>query len=153
MLTFYVQTLTAHSFKSSSFPSCLNMADVTSLHKKDRKNLKEIHRLVSILPRFSKSIWKEHICTNVTFFYNFLSKQQCGFRKSYSKQQCLLALLENWKQAVDSGQMFGALLTDLSAAFDCLDNELLIAKLNAYGFSLPASKLVYEYLSKRKEKN
>ena len=49
--------------------------------------------------------------------------------------------------------MFGALLTDLSTAFDCLDNELLIAKLNAYGFSLPASKLVYEYLSKRKEKN
>ena len=86
-------------------------------------------------------------------FYNFLSKQQCGFRKSYSKQQCLLALLENWKQALDSGQMFGALLTDLSTAFDCLDNELLIAKLNAYSFSLPTSKVVYEYLSKRKEKN
>ena len=62
-------------------------------------------------------------------------------------------LLENSRQAVDSGQMFGALLTDLSTAFDCLDNELLIAKLNAHGFSLPASKLVYEYLSKRKEKN
>ena len=73
-----------------------------------------------------------------SFFGKFLSKQQCGFRKGYSTQQCLLALLEKWKQAVDSDQMFGALLTELSKAFDCLDHELLIAKLNAYGLSLPA---------------
>ena len=66
-----------------------------------------------------------------------MSKQQCGFRKGYSTQQYLLALLEKWKRATDSGQMFGALLTDLSRAFDCLDHELLIAKLHAYGFGLP----------------
>ena len=81
-----------------------------------------------------------------------MSKQQCGFRKGYSTQQCLLALLEKWKRAIDSGQMFGALLTDLSKAFDCLDHELLIAKLNAYGFSLPALKLVHDYLSNRKQR-
>ena len=46
--------------------------------------------------------------------------------------------------------MFGALLTDLSKAFDCLDHELLIAKLNAYGFSLTALKPVRNYLSNRK---
>ena len=44
------------------------------------------------------------------------------------------------------------LLTDLSKAFDCLDHELLIAKLNAYGFSLPALKLVHDYLSNRKQR-
>ena len=48
--------------------------------------------------------------------------------------------------------MFGALLTDLSKAFDCLDHELLIAKLNAYGFSLTALKLVHNYLSNRKQR-
>ena len=64
-----------------------------------------------------------------------MSKQQCGFRKDYNTKQCLLALLEQWKRAVDSGQMFVALLTDLFKAFDCLDHELLTAKLNAYGFS------------------
>ena len=47
--------------------------------------------------------------------------------------------------------MFGALLTDLLKAFDCLDHELLIAKLNAYGFSLTALKLVHNYLSNRKQ--
>ena len=48
--------------------------------------------------------------------------------------------------------MFGTLLTDLSKAFDCLDNKLLIAKLNAYGFSLTAIKLVHDYLSNRKQR-
>ena len=62
------------------------------------------------------------------FFDNFLSKQQCGFRKGYSTQQCLLALQKKWKRAIDSGQMFGALLKDLSKAFVCLDHDLLIAK-------------------------
>ena len=86
------------------------------------------------------------------FFDNFLSKQQCGFPKGYSTQQCLLTLLEKWKQTADSGQMFGALLTDLSKAFDCLDHELLVAKRNAYGFNLTALKLVHDYLSNRKQR-
>ena len=44
------------------------------------------------------------------------------------------------------------MLTDFSKAFDCLNHELLIAKLNAYGFSLPGLKLVHDYLSDRKRK-
>ena len=80
------------------------------------------------------------------FIDPLLSKFQCGFRKGYGAQDCLLAMLENWKNEIDKGKVFGALLTDLSKAFDCLSHELIIAKLNAYGFSLPASKLVHNYL-------
>ena len=86
------------------------------------------------------------------FFENIFSKIQYGFRKGHSTQQCLLAMLEKWKRSVDSGKAFGALLTDLSKAFDCLDHELLIAKLNAYGFSLPALRLIHDYLSHRKQR-
>ena len=43
-------------------------------------------------------------------------------------------------------KVFGPLLTDLSKACDCLDHRLLIVKLNAYGFSLPASRLINDYL-------
>ena len=48
--------------------------------------------------------------------------------------------------------MFGAFLIDLSKAFDCLDQELLFAKRNAYSFSLSALKLVHDYLSNRKQR-
>ena len=47
--------------------------------------------------------------------------------------------------------MFGAFLVDLFKAFDCFDHELLIAKLNAYGFSLTELKLVHNYISNRKK--
>ena len=56
------------------------------------------------------------------------------------------------KRAVYSGQKFGALLTELPKAFDCLDHELLIAKLNTYRFSFPALKLVHHYLSNRTQR-
>ena len=83
------------------------------------------------------------------FFEDIFSKQQCRFRKDYSTQQCLLKMLEKWKRSIDGGNVLGALLTDFFKAFDCLDHELLIAKLNAYGFSLPALRLINDYLFNR----
>ena len=74
------------------------------------------------------------------------------FRKGYSTQHCLLAMLEKWKSAVDKGKSFGALLTDLSKAFDCLPHELLLAKLHAYGFSIAALRLIHSYLTNRKQR-
>ena len=138
------------SIKSSLFPPCLKTADITPIYKKGKRDLKDNYRPVSILPVLSKLYERSMFKQISEFFENIFSKNQCGFRKGHSTQQCLLAMLEKWKRSVDSGKAFGALLTDLSKAFDCLDHELLIAKLNAYGFSLPALRLIHDYLSHRK---
>ena len=61
-------------------------------------------------------------------------------------------MLEKWKRSVDGGSAFADLLTDLSKVFDCLGHEPIIAKLNSYGFSLSAIKLIHDYLSNRKQK-
>ena len=61
-------------------------------------------------------------------------------------------MLEKWKSAIDNREMFDALLTDLSKAFDCLSHDLLIAKLNAYGFRIAALRLVQNYLSNSKQR-
>ena len=140
------------SIKLSTFPEILKHADITPLYKKGKKDIKGNYRPVSILPNLSK-IFEKCIFEQISqFFENIFSKYQCGFWKGFSTQQCLLAMLKKWKRSVDNSKMFGVLLTDLSKAFDCLDHELLIAKLNAHGFSLTALKLVHNYLSNRKQR-
>ena len=61
-------------------------------------------------------------------------------------------MLEKWKRSANGGKVFGALLTDLSKVFDSLDHELLIAKHNAYGFSLPALRPINDYSSNRRQR-
>ena len=61
-------------------------------------------------------------------------------------------MTEKWKKSVDKGKTSATLLTDLSKAFDCLTHNLIIAKLNAYGFSLSAARLMKSYLSNRKQR-
>ena len=43
-----------------------------------------------------------------------------------------MVILEKWRNARDNGNIAGAVLTDLFKAFDCLDHELLVAKLEAW---------------------
>ena len=126
---------------------------MTPLHKKEKKDKKHDYRLVSNLPTLSKCFEKCMFSRMPVYFDEVFSKYQYVLRKGYSAQQCLLALLEKLKVAVDKGKVFGgALLTDLLKAFDCHNHELLIAKLNAYEFTLPALKLVHDYLSDRKQR-
>ena len=52
-------------------------------------------------------------------------------------------MLERWKKAMDNGKIAGDLLTDLSKAFDCISHELLIAKLEAYGFDIESLNYIF----------
>ena len=61
-------------------------------------------------------------------------------------------MLEKWKKTVDNGNVFGALLTDLSKTFDCFPHNEIIAKLNYHGFNFSALKLTHNYLAKRKQR-
>ena len=87
-----------------------------------------------------------------TYLDNILSKYQCGFCKGFNAQHCLVSMIEKWKESVDNGGVFGALMTDLSKAFNCLHHELLLAKLDAYSFDTKSVKLIQQYLSNRKKK-
>ena len=63
-------------------------------------------------------------------FDNIFSKFQCGFRKGFGAQHCLLLMIDIWTKAVDSNKVFGVILTDLSKAFDCICHDLFVAKLH-----------------------
>ena len=140
------------SVEKSNFPFPLKKSNKTPVFKKGDKNSKDNYRPVSTLPNMSKIFEQCIFCQLYSFMIEFLSKYLCGFRKGYSIQYCVLAVLEKWKSAVDKGKSFGALLTDLSKAFDCLSHELLLAKLHAYGFSIAALRLIHSYLTNRKQR-
>ena len=110
----------------SVFPDDLKRTNVTSIHQKKDKSDKTNYKPVSILP---KLIYNQLY----DYFDDMLSPSPCGFRKRHSTQHCLLVMLEKFKESVDKGNEFGALLTDLSKAFDCIDHKLLIVKLFWYG--------------------
>ena len=129
------------------FPKNQKLADISPIFKDHDKHIKRNYRPVSILPALSK-IFERLMSYQVNDYMNDkLSIFLCGFRKGMSAQNCLLFMIEKLRKCLDGGGKGGILLTDLSKSFDCLVHDLLIAKLDAYGFDYLS--LVYSYLSDR----
>ena len=80
------------------------------------------------------------------YFDNILFPSQRGFRNGYSAQHCLLVMIEKFKEVIDKGNEFGALLTDLSKVFDCINYP---AKLYNYEVSPLSINMIFSYLSNR----
>ena len=130
----------------------MKMAEITPLCKEDDRTKKDYYRPVSILPSVLK-IFEKNMYDNINKIMNDkLSPYLCGFRKGYNTQYYLMIMLEKWKKAIDNKKVAGALLTDLSKAFDCLHHDLLIAKLEAYRIGHSSLILIYNYLSGRKQR-
>ena len=58
-------------------------------------------------------------------------------------------MIQKWRKSLKKGGAFGALLTDLSKALDCLIHNLLIAKFHPYAVYIPSLKLLHSYLTNR----
>ena len=128
---------------SSKFHNELKEADIVPVHKKKSKCSKENYIPISILPNISKVYERCFYDQISNFFEDVFSKYRCGFSKGYSAQHCFLVLIENWEKIVEYGDVFGALLTDLSKAFNCIPRDLFFAKLEAYGFQIDTLNFVW----------
>ena len=103
--------------RSSKFHNELKEVDIVIVLKKKSKFSKENYRPISIIPNISQ-VYERCLYDQISdFFEDVFSKYQCRFRKGYSAPHCLLVMMKKWKQIVDYGGVFGALLTDLSKAF------------------------------------
>ena len=118
------------------FPYKLKFADVSPVFKKSCKTDKSNYRPVSIFPVISKLFERLIFYQLNDYFESKFSNFRCGFRKRYSAQYCMLLLLEKWKKCIDNIGSAGALMTDMSKAFDSLSHELLIANLSSYGMDI-----------------
>ena len=141
-----------YSIANGEFLDELKHADVIPVHKKNEKCNKTYYRPMSILTNISK-IYEKLLSDQLSkYFDSLLATNQCGFRKGFSSQHCLLVMLEKFKEATDRGNQFGAILTDLLKTFDCIDHKFLIAKLSEYGVSSSALNLISSYLKHRTQR-
>ena len=134
------------------FPDLLKLADVTSLHKTEEKTRKKNYRPVSVLPTVSKVFERLLDKQIISYMVPYLSSLLCGFCKVYDAQHALVRMLEKWKTSLDNRENVGAILMDLSTAFDCIKHDLLLAKLDAYGFNCEALRLVNSFLENRHQR-
>ena len=141
-----------HSITTSSFPDELKLAEVISAFKKDDPLDKENYRPISLLSHTSK-IYEKILFNQINDYIEpYFSDLLTGFRRNHSTQHCLIKMLEKWKHLLDNGYNIGVLFMDLSKAFDVLNHSLLLAKLDACGFSLKSTTFIQSYLNKRMQK-
>ena len=141
------------SINNCIFPSTLKWAEIIPIFKnKGDADNKENYRPISILPTISKVFERIMFDQINSFIQNKFSKFLCGFRKGFSTQVPLTKLLQKWQQSLDRKEIIGTVLIDLSKAYDCIQHDLLLAKLEAYGFSKRALKFIHSYLKKRKHR-
>ena len=77
---------------------------------------------------------------------------KCDFCQGYNILHFLPVMVEKWKETLDKCKLGGAVLADLSKVFDCIKNDLLIAKLAAYGFDSYSLSFIFSYLNERKQR-
>ena len=142
------------SILSGKVPEAWKKSRVIPLHKKGTKERKENYRPVSILPSTIK-VLEEVVRRQLT--KHFESKQlipasQFGFRAGRSTVLAAASAEHDWKSAKQKKLQCGALFFDLSAAFDCINQDLLAQKLKVYGGTDMAIAWVSSYLSNRQQR-
>ena len=151
-LTFPLTDAINNCIRTHRFPDNGKRAAVCPLDKGEpNRTVERNFRPVSILNVFSKIY--EKILKNqlIPYLDETLSIFIAAYRKAYGTQHVLIRMIEEWKARLDSDNIVGAILMDLSKAFDCIPHDLLIAKLHAYGLDENALVLIYSYLKRRKQ--
>ena len=141
------------SFDKGVYPDMLKIAKAIPIFKKDSKLVVSNYRPISLLSNINKILEK----LMFKRVYTFLEENKClyslqfGFRTRYSTNQTLINITETIRAALDSGKVAGGVFVDFQKAFDTVNHEILIWKLNHYGVRGLANSWFASYLSNRNQ--
>ena len=136
---------------TGEFPKQLKIAKVKPLFKKGIQSSFTNYRPISLMPSISKIF--EHVMTSQLMEYftskNLFCLQQFGFRPGHSTELAALKLVNHVITEMDNFNIPTNIYIDLSKAFDTLNFDILLNKLDYYGVQGCANRLIYSYLSDR----
>ena len=139
------------SIQEGEFPEMWKTALMTPILKKGSPEKKENYRPVSCLSVASK-VAEKIVCDQVTKFFEknkLLPENQHGFRAKRSTMTALSALQKEWVENLEEGMKTGVVMWDLSAAYDTLNINILLEKLQVYGFDGISCKWFASFLKGR----
>ena len=147
-------TLFNTSLRTGKFPFEWKLANVTPVPKSGDHQIVSNYRPISVIPVIAKVF--EALIHHQVYEYmqahNLLTHAQSGFRPGHSTQDVLLKSIDDWKIALDRDMVVGSLFIDLSKAFDSIDHNLLLSKLESYGVHVTELLWFTDYLEGRKQR-
>ena len=141
------------SLSEGIFPDLLKSANVHPIFKKNDKTKCSNYRPISLLSNLSK-IFERVMYNRIELFLNdfdLIYKNQFGFRKKHSTSHALISIVEQIRNNLDNQIFSCAVFVDLEKAFDTVNHDILISKLDYYGISGKANAWIRSYLSFRNQ--
>ena len=142
------------SFEEGCFPHLLKLANVCPIYKKKCKKKCENYRPISLLSNLSK-LFERAMHTRLYEFFeksNLFYDLQFGFRKKNSTIHALLDIVENIRENLDKKTFSCGVFIDLEKAFDTVNHNILLEKLQFYGIHGNNFLWFTSYLSNRKQR-
>ena len=133
------------------YPIQLKIARVIALYKKGDKCMPNNYRPISLLSCFNK-IFEKILCKRLVTFLEInkiLFEYHYGFRKLYSTTLALVEFTDNLIRDLDEGNYCISIFVDLTKAFDTVDHDILLTKLDHYGVRGHANDFFRSYLVHR----
>ncbi len=143
-----------NSFSVGVFPDKWKRAIVKPLPKLETATSPTDYRPISLLPTLSKVLEKLAFQQILKYLKNheLMDPLQSGFRKDHSTLSALLKVTNDMYDALDNSEVSVLILLDYSKAFDTVNHQLLLTKLQALGFKTSALNWILSYLSDRYQK-
>lgn len=142
------------SIQTGKFPEGWKTSTIIPIEKKTNSNLCEDFRPINMMPTYEKLL--EVIVNQQLVNYiegnNILTCFQAGFRAKNSCESALQTVLANWKDSLKDNMIIGALFLDLRRAFETIDRQMLLLKMERYGIQGKALKWINSYLFGRSQK-
>jgi len=137
--------------ENGNFPGVLKTGKITPIFKKDDPQMFGNYRPVSVIPIFSK-IFEKIIYNRLYSFLtsmNVIYEKQFGFRKNHSTTHAINYSINRILSEIEKKRHVVGVFIDLSKAFDTIDHEKLLVKLEHYGIRGICYDLLASYLANR----